>query len=444
MDYIKKQKNEKEKDKDNKKEEREEKKVRVSAAEIEINGEEIVEENDFNKKVTRIERTVLLNHGNNTIEVKVKGGSGVFITIHIEGVDNTPPDVIISSPTNNTYLNTPSITVIGNASDSISWVESVSVNGIITNLTDNSYTVSNINLTEGANIINATATDAGGNTGNTSVTVILDTIPPQISLNPVPSITNNPNIAITGSVSDANPITSFVINGNPVILTNNTFTTTLNLLEGNNTITIVATDSAGNTGSASTTILLDTAPPVVTISSPVNNTTLNTPSITVTGTASDTLSGLSSVSVNGINTQITGETYTVSNIQLTEGSNTITATASDKAGNTATSSITVNLDTTAPVISITSPVDGSTVNTDTITITGTIDDNTATVTINGESATVANNTFTTSGITLAQGANIITATATDKVNLTSSDTIISPILQRQKGKPLYSLSLDLI
>ncbi|MEK6590028.1 MAG: hypothetical protein AABZ11_05040, partial [Nitrospinota bacterium] len=75
----------------------------------------------------------------------------------------------------------------------------------------------------------------------------------------------------------------------------------------------------------------------------------------------------------------------------------------------------MTLDTTAPVITITSPADGNTVTADTITVTGTVDDNTAAVTINGVNATVANNTFTASGITLAQGANTITITATDSV-----------------------------
>ncbi|MBI3599251.1 MAG: Ig-like domain-containing protein, partial [Nitrospinae bacterium] len=227
---------EKKKGKDKEKD-KEEKKTRVSSAEIKINGKEIVKEHDFNKKVVRIEKTVLLNHGNNIIEVEVKSGPGAFITVKIEGEDGTPPDVTITSPANNTYLNTPSITVTGNTSDSISWVDSVKVNETTAQLQGNSYTASNINLTEGVNTITVAATDTAGNIGSASVTVILDTIPPQITLDPVPSITNKPQLTITGRVADASPITSLTINGTPVSLTNNTFTTTLNLTEGNNPIT---------------------------------------------------------------------------------------------------------------------------------------------------------------------------------------------------------------
>jgi len=424
---------EKKKDKDKDKE-KEEKKTRVSSAEIEINGKEVIEEDDFNKKVVRIERTILLNHGNNTIEVEVKGKPGAFITVKIEGEDSVPPSVTITSPVNNTYLNTPSITVTGNTSDSISWIESVKVNGIIAPLTGESYTASNIQLVEGANTITATATDAAGNTGSASIAINLDTISPQIILDPVQSITNNPQFTITGRVLDASPVTALTINGTPVSLTNNFFTVIINLVEGNNTVAFAATDAAGNIGSTNATVLLDTAPPTITISTPANNTTLNTPSITVTGTVSDTLSGVSTVTINGINAVINGDTYTASNIPLVEGVNTITATASDRAGNTATSSITVNLDTTPPVISITSPVDGSTVNTDTITVTGTIDDNTATVTVNGVNVAVTNNIFTAFDILLIQGANTITATATDKANLTSSDTVNITYTPKAKRK----------
>ncbi|MEK6590030.1 MAG: hypothetical protein AABZ11_05050 [Nitrospinota bacterium] len=122
--------NEKKKDKDKKKE-KEEKKTRVSSGEIEINGKEVVDEDDFNKKVVRIERTVFLKTGDNIIEIEVKGKPGTFITVTIEGTDNISPEITILSPANNVYLNTPSITVTGNTSDSFSWVESVKVNGII-------------------------------------------------------------------------------------------------------------------------------------------------------------------------------------------------------------------------------------------------------------------------------------------------------------------------
>src|SRR3989304_2274453 len=110
----------------------------------------------------------------------------------------------------------------------------------------------------------------------------------------------------------------------------------------------------GRPGGALTVVLkgTDETIPDITITSPENGDVLNTPSITVTGNASDSISWIKSVTVNGTSAGLTGETYT-SDIQLTEGQNTITATATDAAGNTGTATITVTLDTTPPAVTST-------------------------------------------------------------------------------------------
>ncbi|HEY9583787.1 MAG TPA: SBBP repeat-containing protein, partial [Candidatus Paceibacterota bacterium] len=93
-------------------------------------------------------------------------------------------------------------------------------------------------------------------------------------------------------------------------------------------------------------------PPNVSIISPTNNSTVNTSSITVTGTASDP-SGVSSVTVNGVNAQTTNSySNWTANVTLTEGANTLNIRAVDSRNNIANSSITVTY---------TVPVGGSTI-----------------------------------------------------------------------------------
>jgi hypothetical protein len=80
--------------------------------------------------------------------------------------------------------------------------------------------------------------------------------------------------------------------------------------------------------------------PSVSISAPANGTTVTSPSITVTGTASDS-GALSSLTVNGAGVAVgTGGTWSTA-ATLKAGANTITATVTDAAGLTASSSITV-------------------------------------------------------------------------------------------------------
>ena len=468
---------------------------KVSSAIVELNGSNLFGTKDFNQKTFFLEKQVNVSNSNK-LDVELRSIPDSGLTVLIEGEDNSPPAIDISTPPDNTYTNSPSVTVSGSATDSISWVEKISVNGANANISGESFSVSNIQLNEGTNAITATVTDAAGNSGSDSATIILDTIAPVINLNRTATITNNPAFNMSGSVNDVSPITSVTVNGSPVDLSGNIFSTTINLAEGSNSITVSATDKAGNVGSATIEVLLDTTPPQVTIASPINQTYLNNPQIEVSGSASDALSGVQSLTINGVETELLGGAYSSSGIQLAEGTNTVKVVATDKAGNPGELSVTVILDTispqitlnelpnitnnptvtisgllsdsspisgltlngisvevfgdsftseynlsegtntitvtaedeagnigsiiisitldaTPPVISVTSHQSGGTVDTDTIDIIGTTDDNSATVTVNGITASISNGTFSVSGITLNEGENSITVTAVD-------------------------------
>lgn len=88
-------------------------------------------------------------------------------------------------------------------------------------------------------------------------------------------------------------------------------------------------------------IKYDTSPPTVSITSPSNNTNLTTTTLTIIGSATDIASGVASVTVNGVVASVNGSTFNAT-IPLEKGLNTITATATDNVGKSATSnSITV-------------------------------------------------------------------------------------------------------
>ena len=99
-----------------------------------------------------------------------------------------------------------------------------------------------------------------------------------------------------------------------------------------------------------------TAPLTVVITSPLDGTTTTQSTITVSGTASSP-DGIASVTANGI--LATGTTEWSANITLVDGTNTIVVIATDNAGNSKEVSMTVTLDTTAPVIAHT-PVTSAT------------------------------------------------------------------------------------
>jgi len=99
-----------------------------------------------------------------------------------------------------------------------------------------------------------------------------------------------------------------------------------------------------------------------------------------------------------------------------EGENQIiSASAVDGAGNTAHASTTINLDRTAPVISIGSPQNGTTVFNSTARITGSVSDNlsgVASVTCNGTQAALSSGSYLCN-VPLVSGSNSIQAQAID-------------------------------
>lgn len=431
--------------------------AKVSSAIVKLNGSTLFEESDFNQQASLLQKQVSVSTSN-TLSVELRSSPGSGLTIVIEGEDNDSPSVAITSPDTDTYTNTSGITVSGEASDSTSWINNVTVNGTNGTLSGETFSAS-LNLTEGANTVTATATDAGGNTGSSSITVILDTIPPSITLDAIPSLTNNPQLTITGKIEDASPITAITINGQSVGANGYSpalFNADVTLSEGLNTIEIAATDKAGNIATASITITFISKPaPVITIQSPTNGTTVDYSPIQISGTIDDPTA---TVTINGNPATIsncsggpfgprgpapgenpcTGGSYFYGNISVTEGANIITVLATNTAGQASTASITVYVrDITPPTIYISYPQNGSSTTLDDRPINFTVSDSyqfsniPLTATLNDKVVTLTahqnyyGSTYYSGDAhaSLVNGANTITVTATDVAGNTASKSI---------------------
>ncbi|MFZ3382604.1 MAG: NosD domain-containing protein [Candidatus Methanoperedens sp.] len=116
-------------------------------------------------------------------------------TVHINNIDYLPlaapdttnPTVVILSPANNTILNTSSINIIGNSSDTRSGIQKVEVQiderafDIATGTISWTYSISS--LSDGLHRITARATDNATNIATTSINITVDTTPPAIITN---------------------------------------------------------------------------------------------------------------------------------------------------------------------------------------------------------------------------------------------------------------------
>jgi RHS repeat-associated protein len=182
----------------------------------------------------------------------------------------------------------------------------------------------------------------------------------------------------------------------------------------NQVISGTAIDRAGNTASTSVTINLDRTPPmaVASVSPQPNAAGWNKTDVSVSFLCSDSLSGVA--------TCPTSQTVT------SEGANqAISGTATDIAGNSATTTVTIKLDKTPPVISIASPANNSVSASSTLQITGTTMDalsGVANTTCNGSAAVFQGTSFNCS-VNLGPGANTITVIATDVAGNSSSQSL---------------------
>ena len=164
---------------------------RVSSATIKLNGVEILAPNDLNQTVASLDRTVTLN-ATNTLEVKLASVPGSYLIINIGGAlppgDTIAPNITITSPANNATTTDSQTTVTGTASDTgtnASGVAHVYVNGqeATYNSSDSTWTIANVPLSLGANLINAEVVDGAGNQSTASITVTRETPNAQPSVN---------------------------------------------------------------------------------------------------------------------------------------------------------------------------------------------------------------------------------------------------------------------
>jgi len=235
---------------------------KVSSAIVMLNGTTVFDNSDFSKQLTTLQKQVAASKSN-ILEVELRSEPDSTLTLILEGADNTPPEVSIINPANNTYTNIPEITVTGKVLDSISWVNAVTVNGKEGQLTGETYTSLNVRLAEGANTVTASAVDAAGNTANAPVKVLLDTIPPSIKISSPQdgSTVNSTKPAITVEYSDAlsgidASTARIAVDGLDVtdkaMITNNsvTYTPETALKDGAHTVTASVLDKAGNISTA--------------------------------------------------------------------------------------------------------------------------------------------------------------------------------------------------
>lgn len=174
---------------------------------------------------------------------------------------------------------------------------------------------------------------------------VRDLVPPTLVVSsPADGTTNDPSLVIAGATEPGAVVT---INGVSVtVASDGTFSATRTLVEGTNAFTIAATDDEGNADVVVRSVVLDTTPPALTLLTPADGATTSAPTVTVSGT---TEAGATLV-VNGIVVAVASDGTFSFELALHEGSNVVTANATDAAGNSRVVSLDVTYTNPLPAL----------------------------------------------------------------------------------------------
>ncbi|OPY30991.1 MAG: Y_Y_Y domain protein [Methanomassiliicoccales archaeon PtaU1.Bin124] len=314
--------------------------------------------------------TVDLALGNNNIVVTATDERGVDKTANVTVIRTTSgPTLIISAPLDGSYQKTGTVTISWTAAApaGITKVEVSADGGGWTSAIGSSH---DILLGDGPHTVLVRLTDALGGTAEDSVSFVIDTIGPVITITkPSQSIfLNTSTLTAEWTSSDSGSgIVSTEINidsGAWSTVTGNA--KELILTDGVHTISIRTTDAAGNEKSASVSFTIDTVVPNASIVLPGTGTFLNRSNVAVELLADDAIGiGKSEIGIDGNDlVPVTDMNFELS---LGDGPHTILFKVTDLAGNFREMSVVFTVDTVAPTVSIISPPNDS-VNPEIVTI----------------------------------------------------------------------------
>ncbi|HEX4603250.1 MAG TPA: Ig-like domain-containing protein, partial [Candidatus Angelobacter sp.] len=281
-------------------------------------------------------------------------------------VDTVAPTVQVTFPANGAFVSSARPTISITTTDAVSGVNTASAIITLDGQQVATGTLSftpTANLADGPHTLSVSVADRAGNVSSISTTFNVDTQPPSVPV--ISGVTENQEliglVSISATATDANGVNHVdLLLDNSVLftLTGPGFQHTVNtalLSEGPHRISARAVDNAGNTGptSAPIDVIINNQQLTVGITSPAPTTRFKN-SVTVAASASEPVQridftlGAQTFSAAAQPFQATFDLSTV-----TEGNQTITATAIGFAGETAVASVTIVVDRTPPAVNAT-------------------------------------------------------------------------------------------
>ena len=286
----------------------------------------------------------LSQEGANSVVVACEGSSDGQVTLTLYRYTNAP-SITIAQPARNSAPASDSVTVSGTVSAD---VVSGDVNGVAFTPASNSYSVPNVALGSGANVIIARAKNAAGRTAAATTYVIRDGGPQVAITSPLPDTqTGATTIRVSGTYKNIDPASlsvapppSAVLNTRADSDTTGTFSTTVPL-SGLTAITVTGRNRANVTATASINVANVAGLPTITIDAPADNTYYPADRTEATVTGSISPVGGSIVQINGAQAAVDSAFHFSGSVPLGSGFTPIVARVTTPDGKSASDSLRV-------------------------------------------------------------------------------------------------------
>ena len=202
--------------------------------------------------------------GNVTVIDKTDSAFGNLMKLRVK--EKVAPAISVIKPSAGAYLTSHTVSFSINVTDSGSGVSNSTISANLDG------TALGVTVNDGAHKLVVTASDNDGNTASKTVDFTVDTVPPALNItSPAANlITNKKACAVSGITDDATskPVTVKVSlngtdQGSVTVASDGTFSSSVNLIEGTNTIVIIATDKAGKVTTVNRTVVYDSVSPVI-------------------------------------------------------------------------------------------------------------------------------------------------------------------------------------
>jgi hypothetical protein len=301
--------------------------------------------------------TVSLPYGTTIIYIRAvdRAGNERILTMYAT-IDKDPPYLVLIQPHSGFVTALGTVLVEGLAEMG----SEVKAGPISVRSLDGTFRLT-VPLDEGVNDLVVSATAPSGLKNSTTVRVIRDSTPPHIIIESPHQdyVTKDPWDKVLTIIGHTEPNATFRANGKLIPLgPDGGFRITVDIAEGLNVISFVASDNVGNQNSSVLRVVYDTKAPGLSVYSPSEGAWTNRTAALVSGLTEPGMN-VTAFTQNG-----TAGVYADSEggfellVGLAEGANNLTVMARDEAGNTKSVSLHVTRDTVPPKITVTNANNG--------------------------------------------------------------------------------------